>query len=61
MSWGHEGYEENEISIKGRSIKVQKDGRPVTCMGGNKVKGEEEDEELQGEDPTLCLVSSSKI
>ena len=49
----NEGDEYGEKTVKGRKIKVQEDGRPVTCMGSVMKSGGEEDEELGGEEATL--------
>ena len=48
-----EGDEFAEVTVKGRKIKVQQDGRPVTGMGCKAIPTIENEEELGGEESTL--------
>ena len=48
-----EGVEEDEKDVKGRRIKVQKDGRPITQLASKPLHQEGGEEEMQGEEATL--------
>ena len=48
-----EGMEASEYKVKGKTIKIQQDGRPITEIASKKIVDEGGEEELLGEEATL--------
>ena len=48
-----EGIEAGERIVKGKRMKIQGDGRPLTYMASKRVKEDNEEEELQADEATL--------